>query len=467
MKKFKQLLFMVVLVSATVSCEKETPEISVQSITLNQLTADVPVGATLQLTATVLPENATNKTVTWSSGNETIATVSESGLVTGVKDGEVLIVAQAGDKTAICVVMVVTPVIPLANEWSYNGVRTPILNVATEVQGNNTYFFLNKNIPLDEESQRGVNGKIALVIPNASLGAELSLSAGATAHWAFDLLDTENSLEIKSNADNVGTSVGGTLQVTKSGDEYTIEGALNYADGKTLEVQYKGTVTDLDAFAASVHNGTGNLRWSFESADMPILATAYKLLKYNEGHVYEIFLYTGGNPIPLDTDWKEDLKGANSSIHTDVYNPKGVMLFVPVSFVAEGKTIELSKTQNFVDFYPTERRLPWAIYGMFGGVPMTDKPGYPFYSRMLYGFEDKVKLGAASLGYTLTGTMTIKKSGGNWDITLENISMNNEEGKGRIFSGEYKGSMESWSEYGFGAPRIWIDEWLLFGPNAL
>lgn len=455
---------MAVVVVMTLSCREEIPEISVQNVTLDQLAATLPVGETLQLTAQVAPENATNKTVTWSSGNETIATVSESGLVKGLQGGEVLIIAEAGDKTAICHV---TVVVPLANEWSYNGVRTPILNVATEVKGNSAYFFLNKNVPPDEESQHGVRGKIALVVPNSSLGAEIILGANANAYWAFDLLDTENSVEIKSNADNIGTSTGGILKVTKNGNEYLIEGALNYDDGKTLEVQYKGAVTDLNAFAASVHNGTGKLKWSFESADMPILATAYKLLKYNEGHVYEIFLYTDGNPIPIDTDWKEDLSGANSSIHSNVYNPKGVMLFVPVSFVAEGKTIELSKTQNFADFYPTEHRLPWAVFGMFGGTPMTDKPGYPYYSRMFYGFEDKVKLGAASLAYILTGTMTVKKSGGNWDIKLEGISMDNDEGKGRVFSGEYKGAMESWSEYGFGAPRIWLDEWLLFGPNAL
>ena len=48
-------------------------------------TLEVTEGGTLQLTATVLPENASNKTVTWSSDNPSVATVNQDGLVTGVQ----------------------------------------------------------------------------------------------------------------------------------------------------------------------------------------------------------------------------------------------------------------------------------------------------------------------------------------------------------------------------------------------
>ncbi|MBR5101496.1 MAG: Ig-like domain-containing protein [Muribaculaceae bacterium] len=44
-------------------------------------------GQTLQLVATVLPENATNKAVEWTSSNENVAPVDETGLVTAVKNG--------------------------------------------------------------------------------------------------------------------------------------------------------------------------------------------------------------------------------------------------------------------------------------------------------------------------------------------------------------------------------------------
>ena len=87
----------------------ETPDpddpIVVTGITLDKTTATVEEGAKVTLTATVTPDNATDKTVTWSTSNEAIATVS-GGVVTGVKAGEVTITAKAGDKSATCTVTV-------------------------------------------------------------------------------------------------------------------------------------------------------------------------------------------------------------------------------------------------------------------------------------------------------------------------------------------------------------------------
>ena len=55
----------------------------------------VEVGKNITLTATVMPDNASNKNVTWSSSNTSIATVTQSGVVTGVKNGEVDIIATS------------------------------------------------------------------------------------------------------------------------------------------------------------------------------------------------------------------------------------------------------------------------------------------------------------------------------------------------------------------------------------
>lgn len=91
----------------TISAEEPDTEdpIAVEGITLDKTTTTVEEGATVTLTATVTPENATDKTVTWSTSNEAIATVS-GGVVTGVKAGEVTITAKAGDKSATCTVTV-------------------------------------------------------------------------------------------------------------------------------------------------------------------------------------------------------------------------------------------------------------------------------------------------------------------------------------------------------------------------
>ena len=82
--------------------------IPVTSVTLNQTSASLKKGETLTLTATVAPSDAANKSVTWSSGNTSVATVSTSGVVTAVGEGTAVITVKTADggKTATCTVAV-------------------------------------------------------------------------------------------------------------------------------------------------------------------------------------------------------------------------------------------------------------------------------------------------------------------------------------------------------------------------
>lgn len=82
--------------------------IAVTSVTLDTSSASVKVGKTITLVATVNPNNATNKNVTWTSSSTSVATVSSSGVVTGVAAGQTTITVRTadGNKTATCVVTV-------------------------------------------------------------------------------------------------------------------------------------------------------------------------------------------------------------------------------------------------------------------------------------------------------------------------------------------------------------------------
>ena len=84
------------------------PEIALDSISLPQ-TKEVELGKTLILTPTFNPTNATNKIVTWSSSNESVATVDNAGKVTPKKVGSTIITvtSQDGNKKATCTVTVV------------------------------------------------------------------------------------------------------------------------------------------------------------------------------------------------------------------------------------------------------------------------------------------------------------------------------------------------------------------------
>ena len=78
------------------------------SVSLNKTTDSIATGATDKLTATVAPTTATNKSVTWSSSDATIASVASDGIVKGVKTGAATITARTADGgfTAACKVNV-------------------------------------------------------------------------------------------------------------------------------------------------------------------------------------------------------------------------------------------------------------------------------------------------------------------------------------------------------------------------
>lgn len=91
----------------TASCTITATEkpVEVVSVTLSAEMLDLTEEDTARLTATVLPENATDRTVTWTSSNPNTATVAD-GVVTAVGEGTARITAQAGNKTASCTVNV-------------------------------------------------------------------------------------------------------------------------------------------------------------------------------------------------------------------------------------------------------------------------------------------------------------------------------------------------------------------------
>ena len=74
--------------------------IAVTGLTLSPSSATVGVGSTKTLTATITPASATNKTVLWSSSDNSIATVSD-GVVTGVAEGSATITATSDDNNSI------------------------------------------------------------------------------------------------------------------------------------------------------------------------------------------------------------------------------------------------------------------------------------------------------------------------------------------------------------------------------
>ena len=120
--------------SDSVEITVEPLVVEVESVTITPAEAQqLTEGEELQLTATIAPENATNKEVTWSSSDKTIATVSETGLVTAIAAGEATITASAGeasDEIVITVEQPSTPVVTVPDGWIVNG-NTATYKVST------------------------------------------------------------------------------------------------------------------------------------------------------------------------------------------------------------------------------------------------------------------------------------------------------------------------------------------------
>ena len=99
--------------SCTVTVEKK--HIPITEVSLSESAVGIIEGNTHKLTATVLPENTTDsKSVSWSSNNEAVATVSEDGTITAKSVGTVVITATSSNgKTADCTVTVSKKEIPI------------------------------------------------------------------------------------------------------------------------------------------------------------------------------------------------------------------------------------------------------------------------------------------------------------------------------------------------------------------
>ncbi len=174
-----------------------TGVVAVTSVTLAPTTATLSVGATQQLTPTVNPSTATNKSVTYSSNNTAVATVNTSGLITAVASGAatITVTTQDGAKTATCAITVSSSTgtyFTIKNRWTGAYLSDAGTNVGygATVSGNSykwqkiaidaTYFVL-KNVATGELINiEGQTGSVQCNITDTTFWS---------AQWSSDYID--------------------------------------------------------------------------------------------------------------------------------------------------------------------------------------------------------------------------------------------------------------------------------------
>jgi uncharacterized protein YjdB len=239
---------------------KNVASIPVTGVTVSPASGSVVAGATIQLTATVAPSNATNKNITWSSSNTAVATVNTSGLVTGVAAGAatITVTTQDGNKTSTSAITVTA--------------------AATGFPG--YYNILSKN-----------SGKGLDVTNNATnSGAQIQQydvtnGGGDNQRWSFTGAGGNNYyIKVKSTQmclapSSLGTSNGEKVQQrtcgTTSEFQWTVTSLgsglykiLNVNSGKSLDVQ---DVSTSNGANIQVWDYTGGLnqQWSFVQVESP------------------------------------------------------------------------------------------------------------------------------------------------------------------------------------------------------
>ena len=208
------------------------------SVTLDKTTLSLAVGETAQLTATVKPDDATDKNVTWTSSDESVAKVV-NGKVTAVKSGKATITAKCGGKTAECAVIVTVPTgsVTLDKTSLSLAVGETVQLTATVKPDDAT----DKNVTWtssDESVAKVVNGKVTAV--KSGKATITAKCGGKTAECAVTVTVPVTSLTLDRTT--LSLAVGETAQLTAT---------VKPDDATDKNVSW----TSSDEFVAKVDNG--------------------------------------------------------------------------------------------------------------------------------------------------------------------------------------------------------------------
>ena len=192
---------------------------AVTSVKLKQIDNTIAVNTNLQLNAIVQPTNATNKTLTWSSSNSSIAKVDKNGVVKGIKPGKVTItVKTSNNKKATCIIRVNIP----TKSISLNKTSLTINKGSTQ---NLTVNFNPTNTTSKVITWKSSNNNIATVNTKGTVTAKSKGNAIITATSKYGktatckVTVTDKVLYVSKNGSdsNSGTSPNNALKTIKKG----------------------------------------------------------------------------------------------------------------------------------------------------------------------------------------------------------------------------------------------------------
>ena len=174
------------------------PFVSVNSVSLNKNELSLGKGATETLVATVLPSNASNKNLTWSSSDDNVATVDSNGLVTAVGGGNanITVTTVDGGHTAQCEINVIVNVNSVSlnkNELSLDkgATETLVATVLPSDASNKSITWSSSDDNVATVDSNGLVTAVGNIGDNANITVT-TVDGGHTAQCAFNIIDPYN-----------------------------------------------------------------------------------------------------------------------------------------------------------------------------------------------------------------------------------------------------------------------------------
>ncbi len=244
--------------SCEVTVEKGT--IYVSGITLDKSEISLTPGESSKLTATVTPPDATDASVVWSSGDENVATVDNTGKVTAVGKGETIITATTTDQglTATCKVTVTVPVTGISCDQKsvtlLDGATAKLNFTVLPENASNTNITLSSSDPsvatVDKDGTvKGLKAGTAVITATTEDG-EYSVSVNVTVFFSSNLVvyNTSNSSILSGNEIIIGL---------KSVIKLTVIDVTDPDFKATADMIKVNEGNEAASFASSDQDGTG------------------------------------------------------------------------------------------------------------------------------------------------------------------------------------------------------------------
>lgn len=241
------------------ACEPQTKEkkksTAVTGVTLDKTSLSIKVGESVTLTSTIRPANASNKSVTWVSSDESIAAVNSGGTVTGVKAGnaDITVTTADGSKTAVCKVTVTDSGVVVIN-ITLNKTATSLVVGKTET--------LYAGIEPDNASDKSVTWSSSdeTVAKVDSNGLVTAVKAGT-------------AIISVTTADG-GKKADCTVTVVNEEDAVSVTGVSLSEDELTMQVGQKKKIT---AVIEPLDATNQNITWSSSDENIVIVSKSGEL----------------------------------------------------------------------------------------------------------------------------------------------------------------------------------------------